>query len=192
MMTENKIRKNNLETEAKQTLLSTLEKRFKDHMYRHEDIMWDEVINRLENNDSALVTLQAMEQTKGEPDVVGRDESSGELLFFDCSKESPKGRSKVCYDDAALKARKKFPPETSALKMAEKLGIELLDETQYRYLQQLEECDSKTSSWIKTPEKIRALGGALFCDRRYDTVFVYHNGADSYYSSRGFRGYLKV
>ncbi|WP_091529627.1 DUF4256 domain-containing protein [Alkalibacterium subtropicum] len=178
--------------EDSQILISTLKKRFEVHTYRHAGITWSDVLNRLENNDKALATLQAMEQTKGEPDVVGRDASTGELLFFDCSKETPKGRRKVCYDDAALKSRKKFPPEDSAVNMTEQMGIKLLDENQYRHLQQLEECDSRTSSWIRTPEKIRALGGALFCDRRYDTVFVYHNGADSYYGSRGFRGCLKV
>lgn len=184
--------KNNIKSEDKRDLLSTLQKRFEEHMYRHQGITWQSVREKLENNDKALSTLQAMEQSKGEPDVVGKDETSGELLFFDCAKESPKGRRKVCYDQAALKARKKFPPETSAEKMAEEMGVELLDETQYRYLQKLDECDTKTSSWILTPERIRKLGGALYCDRRYDTVFVYHNGAESYYSSRGFRGCLKV
>ena len=184
--------KTNLTTKEKQALLKTLNKRFDDHMYRHEGVTWESVLAKLESNDKALTALLAMEQAKGEPDVVGEDETTGELLFFDCSKESPKGRRKICYDDAALKSRKKFPPETSAVTMAEEIGIELLDEHQYRYLQQLEECDTKTSSWIKTPEDIRQLGGALFCDRRYNTVFVYHNGAESYYSSRGFRGCLKV
>ena len=183
--------KTDLTTKDKQALLKTLNKRFDDHMYRHEGVTWESVLAKLENNDKALTALHVMELTKGEPDVI-KKETSGELLFFDCSKESPKGRRKVCYDDAALKARKKFPPEASALKMAEEMRVELLDEQQYRYLQQLEECDTKTSSWIKTPEDIRELGGALFCDRRYDTVFVYHNGAESYYSSRGFRGCLKV
>jgi len=179
-------------SKEKSVLLETLKKRFEGHMERHETITWNEVAKRLESNEEALFSLQDMEKTKGEPDVVSGLSEGNELVFADCSPQSPAGRRKVCYDDAALKARKKFPPETSALAMAESMGIKILDENEYKILQKFGEFDTKTSSWIETSEKIRQLGGALYCDRRYDTVFVYHNGAESYYSSRGFRGSLKV
>lgn len=183
---------NVLSSDEKSELLKVLKKRFENNMGRHRKLKWDKVLSRLENNDQALASLQAMELSKGEPDVIEDEQGTGEIVFIDCSKQTPSGRKKVCYDDAALESRKKFPPKTSACAMAEEMAIEMLDEGQYRRLQKLGEFDTKTSSWIQTPEKIRQLGGALFCDRRYDTVFVYHNGAESYYSSRGFRGCLKI
>ncbi|MFO8068402.1 MAG: DUF4256 domain-containing protein [Alkalibacterium sp.] len=184
--------KKKLSSDEKSKLLTVLKTRFDKNMKRHENMKWQDVSHKLESNESALISLQAMEQTKGEPDVIESEYDAGELLFIDCSEQSPSGRRKVCYDDLALESRKKYPPEASAVTLAKEIGIELLDEMQYRRLQKLGEFDTKTSSWIKTPEKIRQLGGALFCDRRYDTVFVYHNGAESYYASRGFRGSLKV
>lgn len=182
----------NLSPGQREELIETLKARFSKNMDRHKGFDWAKVHARLENSEEKLRALNAMEQTGGEPDVVGRDESTGEFLFFDCSAESPKGRRSLCYDREALDLRKEHKPENSAVELAAQMGIELLTEEQYRQLQQLGKFDLKTSSWVKTPEPIRKLGGALFCDRRYDSVFVYHNGADSYYSARGFRGALKV
>lgn len=181
-----------LSPDEKTELLTILQTRFEKNMDRHNNTKWQDVLSKLESNEQAVYSLKAMEVTGGEPDVIETDSSSETILFYDCSRETPTGRRKVCYDNAALEARKKFPPEASALELAEKMGIELLNESQYRKLQEAGEFDTKTSSWIKTPEDIRELGGALFCDRRYNTVFVYHNGADSYYASRGFRGYLSL
>lgn len=181
-----------LTADQRDQLLETLQARFENNMDRHEGLKWAEVQARLEANADKLWSLSEMERTGGEPDVVGVDVMTGEFIFMDCAAESPKGRRSTCYDGAAREASKKHKPETSAVEMADEMGIELLTEEQYRDLQKLGEFDRKTSSWIKTPEKIRKLGGALFCDRRYDTVFVYHNGAESYYASRGFRGVLKV
>ena len=157
-------------------------------MHRHEGVAWDEVQARLEGNPSALRSLRAMEATGGEPDVIGQDKETGRFTFCDCSLESPAGHRSLCYDSAALDSRKENKPQGSAVEMAAEMGIELLTEEQYRELQKLGELDTKTSSWIKTPPDVRSLGGALFCDRRYGKVFVYHNGAQSYYAARGFRG----
>lgn len=173
-------------------LLNTLEIRFKKNMHRHQELVWDDVKERLLKNPEKCWSLNEMERTEGEPDVIGLDENTKELVFVDCSAESPKGRRSICYDKAALDARKENKPADSAMNMAINMGIELLDEAQYRDLQDIGVFDIKTSSWIKTPVEIRSLGGALFCDRRYNTVFTYHNGADSYYGVRGFRGILKV
>ena len=173
-------------------LLGTLKVRFEKHMNRHKNLEWAKVQARLEANPDKLQSLHEMESTGGEPDVVGFDKKSGEYIFYDCSAESPKGRRSVCYDREALDSRKENKPANSALDMAAAMGIELLTEEQYRELQKLGELDTKTSSWVKTPAAIRKLGGAIFCDRRYDTVFVYHNGAESYYAARGFRGLLRV
>lgn len=181
-----------LSNAEKQELLGTLQSRFEKNSDRHPALPWEQVADKLEENAEALVSLYEMEQSGGEPDVVYFDEASGSFHFYDCAKESPKGRRSTCFDQAAREGRKKFPPEQSAVEMAEAMGVELLDEEQYRYLQTLGEFDLKTSSWIATPEAIRKLGGALFADRRYNTVFVYHNGADSYYAARGWRGMLKV
>ena len=161
-------------------------------MHRHEGVAWAEVQARLENNPGALRSLRAMESTGGEPDVIGRDGGTGRFTFSDCSIESPAGRRSLCYDRAALDSRKENRPEGSAVEMAAEMGIDLLTEEQYRALQELGEFDTKTSSWVRTPSDVRALGGALFCDRRYGKVFVYHNGAQSYYAARGFRGSLAV
>lgn len=171
-------------------LLATLKERFEQHMRRHEGVTWQKVQSRLEANAQALRSLQQMEDTGGEPDVVGKASSAGEITFIDCSPESPKGRRSLCYDDAALKSRKEHKPKGSALETAKAMGIELLTEEQYRALQKLGEFDTSTSSWIQTPADIRGKGGALFCDRRFGHVFVYHNGAESYYAARGFRGRL--
>jgi len=176
----------------KMELLNTLKERFENNMHRHQGIEWSDVQARLETNAAKLWSLYEMERTGGEPDVVGYDAETGEYIFFDCSPESPPGRRSVCYDREAQIKRKKHPPENNAVDMAQAMGIELLTEEQYRHLQTLGQFDLKTSSWVKTPDRIRKLGGALFCDRRYDTVFVYHNGADSYYASRGFRGALRL
>lgn len=173
-------------------LIETLEERFQNNMHRHENIEWVDVLERIKNNPDKLKTLYEMEITGGEPDVVGFDDETGEYIFYDCSPESPEGRRSLCYDDPALEARKNYKPEGSAVGMAQKMGIELLTKEEYRYLQTLGSFDTKTSTWIKTPVEIRKLGGSLFCDRRYNAVFTYHNGADSYYASRGFRGKLKV
>ncbi len=173
-------------------LIGLLQTRFEKHPERHKSIAWDDVQARLEANPGKLWSLSQMEATGGEPDVVGKDDASGELIFYDCAAESPKGRRSLCYDRAAHEARKEFKPENTAMDVAADIGIELLTEEQYRRLQQLGKFDLKTSSWVKTPENIRKLGGAIFCDRRYDTVFTYHNGAESYYAARGFRGMLTV
>jgi hypothetical protein len=173
-------------------LLGTLKARFEKHMHRHQGLEWSEVQARLEANPATLWALHEMERTGGEPDVVGFDETTGAYLFFDCSAESPKGRRSVCYDREAQDERKEHRPESNAIEMAKAMGIELLSEEEYRRLQELGEFDTKTSSWVKTPAAIRELGGALFCDRRYGHVFVYHNGAQSYYAARGFRGSLRV
>ena len=181
-----------LSAKQRDELLKTLKARFEKNMGRHKDFAWSKVQARLEKNPEKLWSLAEMERTGGEPDVVGLDNETGEYDFFDCSAESPKARRSLCYDRAALEARKEHKPKNNALDLAAAMGVELLSEGQYRDLQRLGEFDTKTSSWIKTPASIRKLGGALFCDRRYDTVFVYHNGADSYYAARGFRAALKV
>lgn len=181
-----------MDAHTRDELLTTLKKRFDKHPQRHKGLDWAMVEARLETNPDKLNALQQMEQTGGEPDVVAMDDKTGEFIFFDCSAETPKDRRSVCYDREALDARKEHKPKNNALDMAASMGIELLDDEQYRYLQQLGHFDAKTSSWIKTPDKIRALGGALFADYRYDTVFVYHNGAQSYYAVRGFRGWVRV
>ena len=173
-------------------LIKTLKNRFEKNMGRHAGIDWSSVQARLESSSEKLQALGEMERTGGEPDVIGRDEATGELLFCDCSPESPTGRRSLCYDREALDSRKANKPGGSAIEMASSMDIEILTEQQYRELQELGEFDGKTSSWVKTPAEIRDLGGALFCDRRYDHVFVYHNGAESYYAARGFRGRLKV
>ena len=189
----NKFTKNiDLSPEQRVDLLKTLHARFEGNMHRHEGLEWAHVQARLEAHPEKLWSLQEMERTGGEPDVVDRDQKTGENLFFDCSAESPEGRRNVCYDHKALESRKANKPEDSAMNMAAAMGIELLTEDEYRALQKLGVFDLKTSSWIKTPPEIRVLGGALFCDRRYNTVFVYHNGAQSYYGVRGFRGSLRV
>jgi len=181
-----------MKAEERTELLQTLEARFEKNKHRHKGIKWSDVQTRIEKNAHALKSLQAMEASGGEPDVVARDRKTGEIVFYDCSKQSPSGRRSLCYDRAALDSRKKNKPEGSAMEMAADMGIELLTEEQYRQLQELEEFDTTTSSWIVTPSDVRSLGGALFCDRRYDKVFVYHNGAESYYAARGFRGWLRV
>ncbi len=178
--------------EQREQLLQTLQARFEKNMNRHSELTWAEVQVKLEAQPDKLWSLHEMEQTGGEPDVIGYDEQTNQFLFVDCSAESPKGRRSVCYDHEALESRKQHKPEDSAMNMAAAMGIELLTEEQYRELQKLGKFDLKTSSWVQTPASIRKLGGALFCDRRYDTVFVYHNGAESYYGARGFRGMLKV
>jgi len=181
-----------LKPKEREELLAALKARFEKNMNRHKGLEWSKVQARLEANTEKLWSLSEMESTGGEPDVVGFDKKTGEYIFYDCAVESPKGRRSVCYDREALEARKENKPKDSAVNMAAAMGIELLSEEQYRELQQLGNFDLKTSSWIKTPANIRKLGGALFCDRRYDTVFLYHNGADSYYAARGFRGSLRV
>ncbi|MCP1146059.1 DUF4256 domain-containing protein [Lysinibacillus endophyticus] len=173
-------------------LLEILKNRFEDNMVRHEDVQWEKVQEKLVANLEKLWSLNEMEVTGGEPDVVGYDKETDKYIFYDCSAESPSGRRSVCYDHEALEKRKKNKPENSAINMATDMGIEILTEEQYRELQKLGNFDLKTSSWVKTPDNIRKLGGAIFCDRRYDTVFMYHNGADSYYAARGFRGSLRV
>jgi hypothetical protein len=173
-------------------LIRTLKARFEKNMSRHKGLEWAKVQAKLESNIKKLWSLNEMERTGGEPDVVGYDKKTGEFTFCDCSGESPKSRRSLCYDREALESRKENKPENNAVDTAAALGIELLTEEQYRELQKLGEFDLKTSSWVKTPADIRKLGGALYCDRRYNTVFVYHNGADSYYAARGFRGCLKV
>lgn len=171
----------------KETFLKVLENRFQTNMHRHQEIKWKKVLKEIEENEEVLSTLIQMEETGGEPDVIVF-ENNETLAFVDCSKESPKGRRNVCYDDEALQSRKKFKPENSAIKMAEEMGLQILTEEEYRLLQRLEAVDLKTSSWLETPQSIRHLGGAIFGDRRYDHVFIYHNGAESYYNARGFRG----
>lgn len=181
-----------LTAREREALLTTLKARFEKNANRHQGIEWSEVQARLASSAEKLRSLNAMETTGGEPDVVGHDAKTGEFIFFDCCAESPAGRRSICYDREALKSRKEHKPKNCATDMAAAIGIELLTEAQYRDLQKLGSFDTKTSSWIKTPAEIRKLGGALFCDRRYDHVFVYHNGAESYYSARGFRGSLRV
>ncbi|PIC64881.1 hypothetical protein CSV79_04485 [Sporosarcina sp. P13] len=181
-----------LAIEQQEQLLTTLQERFEKNTTRHINIEWQNVQKKLETNVEKMWSLSKMEETGGEPDVVGYDETTNEFIFYDCSAESPIGRRSTCYDLKALESRKKNKPEHNAMKLAEKMGIELLTEEQYRELQRLGEFDKKTSSWVQTPADIRKLGGALFCDRRYDTIFVYHNGAESYYAARGFRGSLRV
>ena len=173
-------------------LLDVLKARFEKNMNRHPGIAWADVQARLEANPEKIWSLDKMEETGGEPDVVGQDKTTGEYLFFDCAPESPKGRRSICYDHEALEARKANKPENSAMMMAQEMGITLLTEEQYQQLQQLGNFDTKTSSWLLTPPAVRKLGGAIFGDRRFDRVFVYHNGAESYYAARGFRGWLKV
>ncbi len=184
--------KKDLSPEQRAELLGALQTRFEKNMDRHKGLEWAQVQARLEANAEKLWSLNEMERTGGEPDVVGHDKKTGEYIFNDCSAESPKGRRSICYDREALDSRKEHKPENSAMDMASAMGIELLTEEQYRELQGLGSFDTKTSSWVKTPADIRKLGGALFCDRRYNTVFVYHNGAESYYAARAFRGWLKV
>ena len=182
--------KKKLSPEQREELLRILKARFEKNMNRHKGLEWVKVQAKLEDMPEKLWSLNEMERTDGEPDVVGHDKKKGEYIFYDCSAESPKGRRSVCYDHEALESRKEHKPKNSAVNMAAAMGIELLTEEQYRELQQLGKFDTKTSSWIKTPADIRKLGGALFCDRRYNQVFVYHNGAESYYGARGFRGSL--
>jgi hypothetical protein len=181
-----------LSPEEKSELLSILKSRFEKNTNRHPDLAWETVLERFQANEQALWSVQQMEETGGEPDVVQDPTLPGQVVFCDCSAESPKGRRSLCYDRAALDSRKEFKPASSAVDMATEMGIELLTETQYRHLQTLGKFDTKTSSWISTPDNIRKLGGAVFCDRRYETVFFYHNGAESYYGVRGFRGRLTV
>lgn len=184
--------KNKISPQQREELLNTLKTRFEKNMKRHKGIEWVKVQAKLETQAGKLWSLSEMERTGGEPDVVGHDKKTGEYIFYDCSAESPAGRRSICYDHEALEKRKEHKPADSAIEMASDMGIELLTEDQYRSLQQLGNFDLKTSSWVVTPSTIRQLGGAIFCDRRYDTVFVYHNGADSYYAARGFRGSLRV
>lgn len=183
---------NELSSKQHEELLGALKVRFEQNMRRHPGLEWAKVQTRLEASAGKLWSLSEMERTGGEPDVVGQDAKSGEYIFYDCAPESPKGRRNVCYDREGLEERKSFKPEDTAVDMAAAMGIELLTEEQYRELQKLGEFDMKTSSWVKTPASIRKLGGALFADRRYETIFVYHNSAPSYYSSRAFRGWLRV
>ena len=184
--------KRNLSPAEREELLGVLKARFEKNMGRHKGLDWSKVQAKLEANPEKLWSLNEMERTGGEPDVVGHDKKTGEYVFYDCSVESPKGRRSICYDRAALDARKENKPKDSAVDMATAMGVELLTEEEYRELQKLGEFDPKSSSWVKTPPDIRKLGGAVYCDRRYDTVFLYHNGADSYYAARGFRGSLRV
>lgn len=184
--------KKKLSADQNKELLKVLKSRFEKNMKRHVGIDWDKVQAKLEKNPEKLWSLEEMEITGGEPDVIGFDKKTNEFIFCDCSEESPKERRSLCYDRAALNSRKEHKPKNSVLDLAEEIGVDLLDEQQYRALQELGNFDTKTSSWIRTPDEIRKLGGALFCDRRYNTVFVYHNGAESYYAARGFRGILRI
>lgn len=184
--------KKQLSIEQISALTSTLKARFEKNTNRHKDLEWNKIQAKLEASPEKMWSLNEMEETGGEPDVVGYDEKTNEYTFYDCSPESPKDRRSICYDQEALDSRKEHKPKNSAIAMAKAMEIEILTEEQYRDLQQLGNFDTKTSSWVKTPSEIRKLGGALFCDRRYDTVFLYHNGAESYYAARGFRGFLKV
>ena len=190
----NNINRNNkeLSTEQREELLRALKARFEKNMNRHKGLEWAKVQAKLEAHTEKLWSLDEMERTGGEPDVVGLDKKTGEYIFYDCSAESPVGRRNVCYDGEALRSRKEHKPENSAMDMADAMGVEILTEEQFRELQKLGKFDAKTSSWIKTPSDIRKLGGAIFADFRYGNVFVYHNGAESYYSARGFRGSLRV
>ncbi|MBL7932355.1 MAG: DUF4256 domain-containing protein [Bacteroidia bacterium] len=183
---------NKLSPEQTGKLLEVLRKRFEKNIKRHKDIEWDKVEARLISKPGKLWSLEAMEGSGGEPDVVGHDKKSGEYIFFDCSAESPKERRSVCYDGEALRSRKEHKPKNSAMDMAAEMGIEILTEEEYRKLQELGDFDTKTSSWVATPATIRQQGGAIFCDKRYNHVFTYHNGAESYYAARGFRGSLKI
>jgi hypothetical protein len=184
--------KKELSSVQREDQLSILKKRFEKNMNRHKGLEWSKVQARLEKNTNKLWSLNEMERTGGEPDVVGQDKKTGEYIFYDCSPESPKERRSFCYDGEALASRKENKPKNNAIDVATAMGIEILSEEQYRELQKFGNFDAKTSSWIKTPEGIRELGGALFCDYRYGTTFLYHNGAESYYAARGFRGSLKV
>lgn len=190
----NNINSNNNELSAKQSkeLLQTLKTRFENNMERHKNLQWEKIEAKLKSDSKKLKVLNDMEITGGEPDVIGQDSQTGEFIFVDCSAESPKGRRSLCYDKDALESRKNNKPKNNAKDMAAQIGIELLTEDEYRKLQKLGKFDLKTSSWIETPANIRKLGGAIFCDRQYDTVFTYHNGAESYYANRGFRGLLRV
>jgi hypothetical protein len=181
-----------MKAQERKELLATLKDRFEKNRHRHAGLAWSDVETRLETNRDALDALHGMESTGGEPDVIARDSKSGVVTFCDCSRESPAGRRSLCYDRKALDSRKENKPKGSAAEMAAAMGVELLTEEQYRGLQTLGEFDTKTSSWVQTPSDVRSLGGALYCDRRYGKVFVYHNGAESYYAARGFRGMLKV
>ena len=181
-----------MKAKERDALLAGLKARFELNMHRHKGIAWADVAARLANNPDAVESLHAMEASGGEPDVICQDKKTGQIVFCDCSTQSPTGRRSVCYDREALDSRKEHKPQDSALGMAAGMGIELLTEKEYRELQQLGEFDTKTSSWVRTPSDVRSLGGALFCDRRYGKVFVYHNGAESYYAARGFRGLLRV
>lgn len=181
-----------LSAEQREEILGTLRDRFEKNMERHKGLEWARVQAKIEDNTEKLWSLFEMERTGGEPDVVDYDEKKNEYIYYDCSAESPKGRRSICYDCEALESRKKHKPENNAIDMAADMGIEILTEEEYRELQKLGNFDTKTSSWVKTPPNIRKLGGAVFCDRRYDTVFLYHNGAESYYGVRGFRGSLRV
>ncbi len=183
---------NSLKSKQSAELLHTLQIRFEQNMNRHTGLEWNKVLIRLEANPAKLRSLYEMERTGGEPDVIGRDDRTGEYIFCDCSAQTPAGRTRVCYDRAALASRKEHKPKTSALDLAIAMGVELLTEDEYRHLQTLGEFDTKTSSWIKTPVDVRQLGGALFVDRRYNRVFIYHNGAQSYYGARAFRGLLRL
>jgi uncharacterized protein DUF4256 len=191
-MSNIKSSKKKLSLEERKELLKTLKARFEKNMNRHKGIEWAKIQTKLEDDTEKLLSLSEMERTGGEPDVVGYDKKTGEYIFYDCSAETPKGRRNVCYDREGLESRKTFKPENNAIDMAAAMGIELLTEEQYRELQKLGNFDTKTSSWLKTPPDIRKLGGAIFADRRYDNVFVYHNSAPSYYAVRGFRGSLRV
>jgi len=181
-----------LSNKQREEILKALKARFEKNMGRHKGLEWAKVQAKLDSNSEKLWSLNEMERTGGEPDVVGHDKKTGEYIFYDCSDESPKGRRSLCYDHEALESRKENKPKGSAMDLATAMGIELLTEEQYREMQKLGNFDAKTSSWVQTPSAVRKLGGALFCDRRFDTVFVYHNGAESYYAARGFRGSLKV
>lgn len=191
-MSKSKSTKNKLSSEERDGLIKVLKARFEKNMNRHKGIKWADVEEKLQANPARLRSLDEMELTGGEPDVVGYDKKTGEYIFYDCSAETPKGRRSVCFDNEALESRKEHKPKNSAMGMAAEMGIEILTEEQYRELQELGEFDTKTSSWVQTPPAIRKLGGALFCDRRYNHVFVYHNGAESYYGARAFRGSLRV
>jgi hypothetical protein len=184
--------KESFSPEQQEVLLKVLKSRFEKHMHRHQGLEWAKVQSRLGANPEKLWSLHAMETTGGEPDVISHDKKTGEYVFFDCSKESPKGRRSICYDREALESRKEHPPENNAVDLAAAMGIELLTEEQYRELQKLGDFDTTTSSWLKTPSAIRKLGGAIFADYRYGHVFVYHNGAQSYYAARGYRGSLRI